>query len=716
METQYGHLPRTLHSYPLASRFYGVCSCGRAARGWKKKKALPQKTKLYLVKRLGAVYVEDGNLKVEGTEILQMVEMGVRRSLKQWKELLDDVDAKAMVVFVDMDKPNLSEHVTTNNMMAVNTTSPYTSETSRSWNWGVISLSLVSPLLVTYLISLWNSSTTIRKYTNPRRPPTAPYYLPYIGHALDLVTRPLELYKQNWLAPDWFRLRQWLLTSPIRKRFGRDGLWQLCLPGQDSFQVSTPDQIAKVFRAQGMMVSDSIARSLERSFGMPKRAASLYERDDSGYGPNILPDSKVKPNERILLAQHDFTARNLSGEGLTSIVSHYQRFLVEAFTELLKDMGDDWVEIPDLSEWMQTHVTKSAILSMYGPHMIRLNPDLVHDLWTFLPDVQNLYLGIPRWLLPAPYRLRDKILDSITRYYQHAYENYDPDGPDQDWEEFFGSRFIRNKHMELWEKFEPMDTRARAAEDMSFLWAWVILYQTTRVEAAIWYVVEFLRDPELFERLESEVAESQTPPEGKSTAPMFDLEKLCSMPVSQAVYAEVLRLRVFVLIMRKAKRDLDFAGWSIKKGERVCAASITGAFDDRIWNTGTVQDPHPLNKFWADRFLVYPNDPSSGPLKSPPVSKNAAADKHGKSTDGPRFSMTGLTNTWIPYSGGPRLCPGRHFAKREIIVTAAVMMSMFDIELLTPEGWDPQPDPTTFGHGTLPIKGKVPCRIRKKQT
>lgn len=273
-----------------------------------------------------------------------------------------------------------------------------------------------------------------------------------------------------------------------RKRFGRDGLWKLCLPGQESYQVSTADQVAKVFRAQNMIMSESHARSLEYSFGMPKRAAALvllrpvcrertnltglqYENDDSGYGPHIAPGSKVKPNERILLTQHDFTARNLSGDSLTSIVSHYQHYLVETLTELHDGMGDGWVEIPDLTEFVHDHVTKSAIISMFGPHLIRLNPDFVQDIWAFVPDVLHLFLRLPRWLLPKAYRLRDKLLDGIMRYYKHAYENYDPNGPGQDWEEFFGSRFTRTKHMELWEQFEPMDSRARAAEDLSFLWA-----------------------------------------------------------------------------------------------------------------------------------------------------------------------------------------------------------------------------------------------------
>lgn len=39
----------------------------------------------------------------------------------------------------------------------------------------------------------------------------------------------------------------------------------------------------------------------------------------------------------------------------------------------------------------------------------------------------------------------------------------------------------------------------------------------------------------------------------------------------------------------------------------------------------------------------------------------------------PYFSLDGLNGSWIPYGGGFRACPGRHFAKREILMTLAVM-------------------------------------------
>ena len=61
------------------------------------------------------------------------------------------------------------------------------------------------------------------------------------------------------------------------------------------------------------------------------------------------------------------------------------------------------------------------------------------------------------------------------------------------------------------------------------------------------------------------------------------------------------------------------------------------------------------------------------------------------------------------------MCPGRHFAKEEMIGAFAVLTGMFDIELLVEEGWEPEADPSRFMLGALPIKGKVPFKTRRRQ-
>lgn len=109
-----------------------------------------------------------------------------------------------------------------------------------------------------------------------------------------------------------------------------------------------------------------------------------------------------------------------------------------------------------------------------------------------------------------------------------------------------------------------------------------------------------------------------------------------------------------------------------------------------VWNAGTSGDPHPLDAFWADRFLIYPNDPMSGPLRKDPNSieesfPHAPSMEKKPAETGPRFSMEGVAGGWIPYGGGQRMCPGRHFAKQEIIGTLATLLTQFEIRLKEPK-------------------------------
>lgn len=57
---------------------------------------------------------------------------------------------------------------------------------TRDWDWKVISaLTLCVPFLLTYFITLWNSTAAIRyKNATLKRPPTYPYVIPWLGHLI----------------------------------------------------------------------------------------------------------------------------------------------------------------------------------------------------------------------------------------------------------------------------------------------------------------------------------------------------------------------------------------------------------------------------------------------------------------------------------------------------------------------------------------------------
>lgn len=68
--------------------------------------------------------------------------------------------------------------------------------------------------------------------------------------------------------------------------------------------------------------------------------------------------------------------------------------------------------------------------------------------------------------------------------------------------------------------------------------------------------------------------------------------------------------------------------------------------DPDIWNS--MDGTHPVNSFWAERFIVYRKDPQSGPV-NPKSSKLAVVKK--TDAEKPYFTTDGLYGAFIPYGG-----------------------------------------------------------------
>lgn len=182
------------------------------------------------------------------------------------------------------------------------------------------------------------------------------------------------------------------------------------------------------------------------------------------------------------------------------------------------------------------------------------------------------------------------------------------------------------------------------------------------------------------------------------------------------------RQRVLGILARSATGgDFQLGEWCIPEGSILGFPSQTGAMNKEIWNAGTEDDPHPLDAFWEERFLIYPDNPNSGPLRR----QESAADSSKlepavrssnleKPMCEPIFSTKGLSGAYLPFGGGPGICPGRHFAKQEVICTLAKLASKYDIELQVSKGWEPKMDTNYYPIGALPPRNKVPFRIRRR--
>ena len=221
------------------------------------------------------------------------------------------------------------------------------------------------------------------------------------------------------------------------------------------------------------------------------------------------------------------------------------------------------------------------------------------------------------------------------------------------------------------------------------------------VTAASWTIFEIYRNPELLTSVRAEVDGCALKcADGRI---QFDADQLLRLPILQAVYAETLRLRMhFYIIRMPDKADMNIQNWVIPRRKVIVTPTTVAHMDSGSWNTG-LSNEHPVDQFWIGRFLKY-------------TSTSAHGDAQLQDTvASPTFSTKELEGSWIPYGGGPRQCPGRHFAKRQILLTTALMVSLFDCEILE-EGMNVQEDFTLkgFGSGVSHPACKVPVRIRQR--
>lgn len=173
---------------------------------------------------------------------------------------------------------------------------------------------------------------------------------------------------------------------------------------------------------------------------------------------------------------------------------------------------------------------------------------------------------------------------------------------------------------------------------------------------------------------------------------------LARKPRLQSAFAEVCRYYVAIAISRTVNTPgLDLGEWTIPAGQTLSVFGREAAFNDEAWELVGRPQEKPLANFDAERFLLAPG-------------ADTAAGKADVA-----FSLEGLSGCWLPFGGGQRMCPGRHFAKVEMLGTFAILLTKFELELMSTENMDNvKPDMNYYPTGTLPPTNKVPFRIRKR--
>jgi cytochrome P450 len=183
-----------------------------------------------------------------------------------------------------------------------------------------------------------------------------------------------------------------------------------------------------------------------------------------------------------------------------------------------------------------------------------------------------------------------------------------------------------------------------------------------------WEILDTLFRPEVLKQVQTEIKDCSD--HVKKGVNALDMPKLLLSPLLQSIYCEELRLRNGVIIQRVPVVDnFKIGPWKFPKGQMIIASSWHEQRDRSIWNEGPVNERfHSVDDFWAERFLVYPNDPSTGPRKPSPDMKVKIQKSDEKTVDEkPKFTAIPVTGSFIPYGGGEKICPGRFYAKVRLL-------------------------------------------------
>ncbi|KAL9114779.1 MAG: hypothetical protein Q9227_001459 [Pyrenula ochraceoflavens] len=443
---------------------------------------------------------------------------------------------------------------------------------------------------------------------------------------------------------------------------------------------------------------------MKHLFNTPKDVMAFYAADDSGMAAQPRKGSTIKQEDRVDYWQASISQKFFSGQSMWTMSETFVSIMQRDLEKLPID--NDWVEIPDLYHFLQQHVARSTIETIIGPSILEYYPSLPEDFWEFDHYIPSFTKCIPRIFMPSAFDVRKRLLEKIKCWQRNFLSETGLSNPDEmdpsSANAPVSSLMKAREH--TYRKMHFMNEDSRASETLGLIFA----SNSNAIRALFWFISEALKDIDLQSCLLSEAFESF---EGDS----IDLSKLSRQPLLQSTYAEILRQRVAIAISRMSNTaDFHMENYTITKKLPMLFFSQMFAFSKEAWAIRPKTLTRPLEEFWARRFIV-PSEKETTDGKGSVEHKASDILENSSKSHG-TCNMDDLDGCWLPYGGGQRMCPGRHFAKHQILGTFALLFRKFEWQLLDDnQAKSIKPDLRCVPTGTLPPLGKLAVRVRRRQ-
>jgi hypothetical protein len=218
------------------------------------------------------------------------------------------------------------------------------------------------------------------------------------------------------------------------------------------------------------------------------------------------------------------------------------------------------------------------------------------------------------------------------------------------------------------------------------------------VPSTLWCIIEVLRNPVLVKHLKSELLRYYNPESGS-----YNIEAITNLPIVESIYAEIARLRTATRTIRTnegGNLKLDDT-WTLPRGMSAIMFSQDLGLNSEHWKKAQPHTvTHPLEEFWAERFLIADKSTSMRTSKR-------RKDDIATGT----FSLSGLASLHLPFGDGL-------FSLAKICQAAilAVLLTEFDIQLCDLDDVEQVLPPLReVAYGTVKPLDKIAVRIRKRK-
>lgn len=508
-------------------------------------------------------------------------------------------------------------------------------------------------------------------------PPRIPYTIPFLGNALD------------FLAP-----KPGLFWSKLFKTHPRGtGACTLLLGGETAHILFSPTAVQALFRNRVLGSEETKGKILERSMGMPVEDVRKYHgldgkdkrRDWKGEGR--AEEDPVHMSEKV----------NLDTLVKTEAVNELTFEFTKAFGEQLDASFEKLEGEVGLVAWIKSAMFKASGIAFMGTRVFEEIPDYEQQFWQFDCVMLGLYFGLPRFVTPSAFRIRDNMVSSFERFHEKLQAEgkekpVDPEG-EVVWEPTYGSR--ANRARQRLHQTIKLSNRGRAGLDLGFTFG----LSSNAIPATCWMLLHILNPlgpPDLLPRVLSELKTAKLP------FGDLNISVLCGLPLLTSVFHEILRMYGDILLTREIHQIVTLPlnedkesprSVALSAGSRVMAPTWLGHYDPASWDA----PDHPASEFYAERFLT----------THPETGKDV-------------FTLNGRAGKFFPFGGGKSICPGRVFAKQEVLGAVGIVLTRFEFGV---GGFidDSGKERDTFpglrdaygGTGVMSMEGDLRVRVKK---